>query len=327
MASTRAILVSGEASDMMTGVGALRNTGEFNGHSITIPRTITIAFSVSARDRHDRACADGRAASGHRRDEAGVSSSAAAADRKPGAGRSRPRSVLRSAALRVGQDRVRSCHFAELGWGVTDARSRNDSGKLTSRKSQPLIGIGHAGDAPVGWDGRNATLEAQAKSSIATGSMSMRETPTPGEGRGDRGADPRRTRPTSRSSRRRCRARRSTSIPSSRRSRPSSGRWSPGIAPFDRWIEGDEQAISECGQARLRAVQRQGQLLCLPRRLALHRRQVPRHRHHDHRSGTRPRGQGRRADAVRLQDADAALRRRAPALHAQRLAGDARTTS
>src|SRR4051794_13261602 len=72
-----------------------------------------------------------------------------------------------------------SCHFPELGWVVTDARSRNDSGKLTSRKSQPLIGIGHAGDAPVGWDGRSATLEEQAKSSVATGSMSMREPDTP----------------------------------------------------------------------------------------------------------------------------------------------------
>ncbi|MGZ3287382.1 MAG: cytochrome-c peroxidase, partial [Xanthobacteraceae bacterium] len=29
-----------------------------------------------------------------------------------------------------------SCHFPELGWTVTDARSKNDSGKLTSRKSQ-----------------------------------------------------------------------------------------------------------------------------------------------------------------------------------------------
>ena len=68
-----------------------------------------------------------------------------------------------------------SCHFPELGWTVTDARSKNDSGKLTSRKSQPLIGLGHAGKGPFGWDGRNPSLEAQAKSSIATGSMSMRE--------------------------------------------------------------------------------------------------------------------------------------------------------
>src|SRR5689334_13536925 len=72
-----------------------------------------------------------------------------------------------------------SCHFPELGYVVTDAHPINDSGKPTSRKSQPLIGLGHAGKALVGWDGRSATLEAQAKSSIATGSMSMRETGTP----------------------------------------------------------------------------------------------------------------------------------------------------
>jgi cytochrome c peroxidase len=72
-----------------------------------------------------------------------------------------------------------ACHLSHAAWAVTDARSTNDSGKLTSRKSQTLIGIGHMGATPVGWDGRNATLEAQAKSSVATGSMSMRETPTP----------------------------------------------------------------------------------------------------------------------------------------------------
>src|SRR5207302_2141386 len=73
-----------------------------------------------------------------------------------------------------------SCHLPHLGWAVTDARSRNDSGKLTSRKSPTLIGIGYLGPGvPNGWDGRNATLEAQARSSIATGSMSMRETDTP----------------------------------------------------------------------------------------------------------------------------------------------------
>jgi cytochrome c peroxidase len=78
-----------------------------------------------------------------------------------------------------GKTACASCHTPELGWVVTDARPINDSGKPTSRKSQPLIGIGHAGSAPVGWDGRSASLEAQAKASIATGSMSMRETATP----------------------------------------------------------------------------------------------------------------------------------------------------
>ena len=78
-----------------------------------------------------------------------------------------------------GKTACATCHVPALGWVVTDARPRNDSGKPTSRKSQPLIGLGHAGKAPVGWDGRSPTLEAQAKASIATGSMSMRETDTP----------------------------------------------------------------------------------------------------------------------------------------------------
>lgn len=69
-----------------------------------------------------------------------------------------------------GKTSCASCHFPELGYVVTDAHPGNDSGKPTSRKSQPLIGIGHAGNAPVGWDGRSPTLEAQAKASIATGS-------------------------------------------------------------------------------------------------------------------------------------------------------------
>jgi cytochrome c peroxidase len=78
-----------------------------------------------------------------------------------------------------GKTACASCHFPELGWVVTDARSRNDSGKLTSRKAQPLLGLGYAGKGPFGWDGRNASLEAQAKSSVVSGSMSMQETDTP----------------------------------------------------------------------------------------------------------------------------------------------------
>jgi len=72
-----------------------------------------------------------------------------------------------------------TCHLPDSAWSVREARSTNDSGKLTSRKSQTLIGVGHASSPINGWDGRNPTLEAQAKSSVATGSMSMRETPTP----------------------------------------------------------------------------------------------------------------------------------------------------
>ena len=78
-----------------------------------------------------------------------------------------------------GRTSCASCHLPELGYVVTEAHPINDSGKPTSRKSQPLIGLGHAGKALIGWDGRSATLEAQTKSSIATGSMSMRETSSP----------------------------------------------------------------------------------------------------------------------------------------------------
>jgi cytochrome c peroxidase len=142
-----------------------------------------------------------------------------------------------------GKTACASCHFAELGWGVTDARSRNDSGKLTSRKSQALIGIGYAGDAPVGWDGRNASLEAQAKSSIATGSMSMRETPTPVKVEliEERiRSDPGYVRKFE------------AALPGTPINMDSIAKavaafqrtLEPGIAPFDRWIEGEEDAIS-----------------------------------------------------------------------------------
>src|SRR5262245_31713780 len=136
-----------------------------------------------------------------------------------------------------------NCHLPELGWVVTEPRSRNDSGKLTSRKSQPLIGLGHAGNALVGWDGRSPTLEAQAKSSIATGSMSMRETPTPVkvEVIEDRiKADAAYTRKFT------------AALPDqpididtiAHALAAFERALEPGRAPFDRWIDGDEQAIS-----------------------------------------------------------------------------------
>jgi cytochrome c peroxidase len=142
-----------------------------------------------------------------------------------------------------GKTACAGCHFAELGWGVTDARSRNDAGKLTSRKSQPLIGIGHAGDAPVGWDGRNASLEAQAKSSIATGSMSMRDTPAPVKVE----IIEERIRSDSAYV-----AKFESALPGAAINMDSIATavavfqrtLEPGIAPFDRWIEGNEQAIS-----------------------------------------------------------------------------------
>ena len=137
-----------------------------------------------------------------------------------------------------------TCHLPDLAWATRDAKSRNDSGKLTSRKSQPLIGLGHAETKLTGWDGRNASLEGQAKASIGTGSMSMRETDTPVK---------------------------IEVIEARIRAVPEYVRMfgaalpgqpvttdtmalaiaayertiEPGIAPFDRWVQGDETAISE----------------------------------------------------------------------------------
>jgi len=138
-----------------------------------------------------------------------------------------------------------TCHLPHLGWAVTDPRSRNDSGKLTSRKSPTLVGIGHlAPGIPNGWDGRNATLEAQIKSSIATGSMSMRETDTPVkvEVIEERlRAVPRYVELFK------------AALPNGAINLDSIATaiaayertFEPGPAPFDRWVEGDERAISE----------------------------------------------------------------------------------
>jgi cytochrome c peroxidase len=143
-----------------------------------------------------------------------------------------------------GKTACASCHFADLGWGVTEPRSRNDSGKLTSRKSQPLLGIGHAGKAPVGWDGRSVTLEAQVKSSIATGSMSMRETPTPVK------VEVIEERIRSNPS---YAAKFQKALPGSPINLDTIATaiaafertLEPKPAAFDRWIEGDDQAISD----------------------------------------------------------------------------------
>ncbi len=135
-----------------------------------------------------------------------------------------------------------TCHLPQLGYAVTEAKSRNDSGKLTSRKSQTLLGVGHQGNAPIGWDGRNKDLEAQAKGSIATGSMSMRDTPTPVKVE--------------------VIEQRIRDIPEYAAKFQELGlpanidgmvkaiavyerALEPGPAPFDRWVEGDESAISD----------------------------------------------------------------------------------
>jgi cytochrome c peroxidase len=144
-----------------------------------------------------------------------------------------------------GKTSCESCHLPQLGWAVTDPRSRNDSGKLTSRKSPTLLGIGHlAPGVPNGWDGRNATLEAQAKSSIATGSMSMRETDAPVKVEVIE---------------ERIRAvpdyveRFKSALPDTPINLDSIAKaiaayertFEPGPAAFDRWVEGDEKAVSD----------------------------------------------------------------------------------
>jgi cytochrome c peroxidase len=137
-----------------------------------------------------------------------------------------------------------SCHFPQLGWAVAEARSRNDSGKLTARKSQPVIGLGYAGDAPIGWDGRSPTLEAQAKTSIATGSMSMRDTDTPIPV----GAIEQRIRTAPDYVAKFKAALPSTPIDIDAIAQAVAAferAIEPDIAPFDRWVDGDDQAISD----------------------------------------------------------------------------------
>ncbi len=137
-----------------------------------------------------------------------------------------------------------TCHLPHLGWAVTDQKSKNDSGKLTSRRSQPLIGMGRIGNAPVGWDGRNASLEAQARSSIATGSMSMKATPTPVKVE----VIEERIRTNAAYV-----AKFKAALPDAPINLDTIAQaiaafertLDPAMAPFDRWVEGDEAAISE----------------------------------------------------------------------------------
>jgi cytochrome c peroxidase len=146
-----------------------------------------------------------------------------------------------------GKTACASCHFPELGWAVTDARSLNDSGKLTSRKSQPLMGLGHAKTALVGWDGRNANLEAQAKSSIATGSMSMRETDTPVKV--DVIEERVRSAPEYVEKFKVALPGAPINIDTIAQAVAAFERaLEPTLAPFDRWVEGDEQATSDAAK-------------------------------------------------------------------------------
>ena len=136
-----------------------------------------------------------------------------------------------------------SCHLPELGWGVKDAKSRTDSGGLTSRRSQPLLGIGYAGTAPIGWDGRNATLEAQAKSSIVSGSMSMQK---PTVVKVDVIEQRIRTTPSYVERFNAAMPNATIDIDTIAKAIAAFERtMEPGTAPFDRWVEGDETAISD----------------------------------------------------------------------------------
>jgi cytochrome c peroxidase len=142
-----------------------------------------------------------------------------------------------------GKTACAGCHFPELGYVVRDAHPLNDSGKPTSRKSQPLIGLGYAG-APVGWDGRSPTLEAQAKASIATGSMSMRETETPVK---VEAIEERiRSAPDYAAKFNAALPGKPINIDAIAQAVAAFERTlEPGVAPFDRWVGGDDAAISE----------------------------------------------------------------------------------
>ena len=145
-----------------------------------------------------------------------------------------------------GKTSCASCHSPQAGFASNEARSRGDSGHLTSRKTQTLIGLGYA-RAPFDWDGRAATLEAQAVSAIGTGSMSMFLVKAPVKV-SDIVA----------------RIRASDRYPALfKQALPDASinldsivialaaferTIEPAEAPFDRWIAGDEQAISEAAK-------------------------------------------------------------------------------
>ncbi|HKY85178.1 MAG TPA: cytochrome c peroxidase [Pseudorhodoplanes sp.] len=137
-----------------------------------------------------------------------------------------------------------TCHLPNLGWSVNDPKSRNDSGKLTSRKSPTLLAVGYmASDVPNGWDGRNRTLEAQITASIATGSMSMRETDTPVK---VEVIEERIRAVPDYVERFKALADTPINLQSIAKAIAAYERtMEPGPAPFDRWIEGDEKAISD----------------------------------------------------------------------------------
>ncbi len=145
-----------------------------------------------------------------------------------------------------GRTACATCHRPELGWASNEARSIGDSGRPASRKTQTLLGIGHA-RPPFDWDGRHATLEAQAVSSIGTGSMSLFATPHEMKvddivarlGGSDAYA-----------------AKFALALPNAPINLDSivialaafERTIEPGVAPFDRWVAGDEAAIPDAAK-------------------------------------------------------------------------------
>ncbi len=178
------------------------------------------------------------------------------ADGKAGYRRAAPLAVDNPALVALGRDlffdkvisstgntSCATCHRPEQAYSVNEPRSRTDSGQLTMRRTQTLLGIGHA-RPPFDWDGRAATLEAQAVASIGIGSMSLFPSRTPvkveeimARLRADDGY-----------------------VAKFKAAFPDGAikldhvvialaafqrTIEPGEAPFDRWVEGDDGAISD----------------------------------------------------------------------------------
>lgn len=135
-----------------------------------------------------------------------------------------------------------SCHVPQFGWASSGARSIGDSGRPMQRVTQTLLGIGHA-RPPFDWDGRHATLEAQAVSAIGTGSMSMFMTGA--EVRVDDIIARLRANETYVAKFAEAMPGKPINLDNTVIALAAFQRTiEPGVAPFDRWIEGDEGAIS-----------------------------------------------------------------------------------
>ncbi len=183
----------------------------------------------------------------------------APADRKADYRRPPPRPIENGAMVELGRElffdpslsasgktSCATCHVPQLGWSSNEARSLGDSGRPTQRKTQTLLGIGHA-RPPFDWDGRHATLEAQAVSSIGIGSMSMFNT-----GKEVRVDDIiARLRGNGRYPAMFAKAMPGAAITLDNVVIALSAferSIEPPQAPFDRWIAGDEAAISEAAK-------------------------------------------------------------------------------